>query len=454
MNTTTDCSIPPTRRDHHRHLYQRLWQGDPDADRHADALLDRLLADTAPGDSDPPEDPAALEAWMATGHRRVGEAYRDYLDQRARGGPRRFFQCRAQALYFLRAIAPTKLVDGAWLHGLTRHWQDSRLRPLLRIYLEELGDGQPDRNHVLLYQRLLARLGCETLHGLDDDCYLQGALQLALGRRADRYLPEILGFNLGYEQLPLHLLITAHELAELNIDPHYFTLHITIDNADVGHARQACRGVLDLLPEGDDRLAFYRRVRRGYALNGTGPGPRALLRRFDLNRELERVLRRKAEVGRLLHPDHCRLAGRRLNDWLADLAEGHGADDFLLALQRHGWVQRGRPATQSRFWNLLEGEQASMFGVFDGYERQLLHDWIVDDAAFAAPRRFRRAPRPRHASTPTPTDAECRRLEERLTGLGAREQMALLGEMMAPRRHFTPAGLFATRRYARTLAGL
>ncbi len=52
---------------------------------------------------------------------------------------------------------------------------------------------------------------------LSDDHYIQGALQLAMAHHADQFLPEIIGFNLGYEQLPLHLLITAYELKELGI---------------------------------------------------------------------------------------------------------------------------------------------------------------------------------------------------------------------------------------------
>jgi hypothetical protein len=64
---------------------------------------------------------------------------------------------------------------------------------------------------------------------------------------AEKFLPEVIGFNLGYEQLPLHLLITAYELKELHIDPYYFTLHITVDNADSGHAKQAVDAVFSAM---------------------------------------------------------------------------------------------------------------------------------------------------------------------------------------------------------------
>lgn len=90
------------------------------------------------------------------------------------GEPRRYFRNRAHALYFLRGVAPTKLVDGAWLHGLLPHWHEQRFQGLVRTYLEELGEGVPAQNHVLIYQRLLARHGCDDLDGLMDALQARG----------------------------------------------------------------------------------------------------------------------------------------------------------------------------------------------------------------------------------------------------------------------------------------
>src|SRR5690606_31490349 len=125
-----------------------------------------------------------------------------------------------------------------------------RMAPLVHTYLEELGDGAPDKNHVLLYRRLLTQHGiqAEDDGSLPDDLYEQGLIQLCLAWNAREFLPEVIGFNLAYEQLPLHLLVTSYELNELGIDPYYFTLHVTVDNGHSGHARQACDAVLGLLP--------------------------------------------------------------------------------------------------------------------------------------------------------------------------------------------------------------
>src|SRR5204863_5849817 len=139
-------------------------------------------------------------------------------------------------------------------------------------YLEELGEGIPSRHHVLLYRKLLATHGCEGWQQLSAEHFTQGAIQLALAHHADEFLPEVIGFNLGYEQLPLHLLITAYELKELGLDPYYFTLHVTVDNTDTGHARRAVQAVVDNMPRLGDATAFWRRVRAGYQLSNAGAG--------------------------------------------------------------------------------------------------------------------------------------------------------------------------------------
>lgn len=61
---------------------------------------------------------------------------------------------------FLRGVAPTKLVDGAWLYGLLPCWDDACFTALIQAYLEELGEGLLEKNHVLLYRKPLANQGC------------------------------------------------------------------------------------------------------------------------------------------------------------------------------------------------------------------------------------------------------------------------------------------------------
>src|SRR5690606_18646874 len=131
-----------------------------------------------------------------------------------------------------------------------------------------------------------------------------------------------------------------------------FTLHVTIDNAATGHAARAVRSVVDAMPRIGDKDEFYRRVRNGYRLNSLGSGTNDVIAEFDLERELFAVLAAKACVGGQLHSDYCRIAGKTVNEWLADPKQIRG---FVKALESSGWIRRHEDPGNSRFWNLLVG---------------------------------------------------------------------------------------------------
>jgi len=435
-------------------------------------LVEQLRLATAI-DADFPSEMRSLPSVLRLAHDQTAQAYRRYLDDRHAGAPRRYFSCRAHAMHFLRAVAPTKLVDGAWLFGLLQRWHDPRLAPLIRTYLEELGCGTAPQNHVLLYRQLLARYGCDHWQDGPDEHFTQGAVQLALAHHADAFLPELIGFNLGYEQLPLHLPITAYELNELDIDPYYFSLHVTIDNASTGHARKALQSVLDCTPRIGSVAEFSRRVGNGYRLNLVGMGTPQAIASFDLEQELLRVFAEKAVIGAQLHSDYCLVEGRPVSDWLSSPDE---IADLLTALQSAGWIRRGEKPEQSRFWRLLTDEQAPMFGVFDGYEQQLLRDWILADGgttpAARTTNRFRRRNTTGNVNGTaavlqsdatveqiiachaggeprTGSCAEVDALFRQLARVDTKaEAFAVLGGMLSPANHPTPAGLAATRLYA------
>lgn len=457
----------------------------PETRAEARDFLQQQLHTAATLTSDFPEDFQRLPQVLHSAHEQTARAYRRYLQGRRAGRPRRYFRNRAHALYFLRTVAPTKLVDGAWLYGLLPRWQDRRMAPLIRIYLEELGCGQAAQNHVLLYQNLLSRYGCDHWQDGPEENFTQGVVQLALASHGDEFLPEVIGFNLGYEQLPLHLLITAYELNELDIDPYYFSLHVTIDNAASGHARKALQCVQECAPRLGSQAEFHRRVGNGYRLNLVGRGTLQAIEAFDLEQELLQMLADKALTGACLHSDYCVIEGRPVSDWLS-APESMG--DLLRALQNSGWIRRGADPQHSRFWRLLTDEQAVMFGVFTDYEQQLLQDWIVDDpqaqpAVCTSPRvrnpgRFRPCPDTAavqlagvrlsagaslkqiisHHAAQAPAPGSCADVEadvdvevlfRQLAGVDTPAQaFAVLTGMLSPANHSTPAGLAATRLYS------
>ncbi|KTC62739.1 hypothetical protein AO262_29365 [Pseudomonas fluorescens ABAC62] len=437
----------------YQRVYQQLYGDAPDATALAREFLHARLAEVQDAASELPDMPEHLGAWVEQRCLTVAQAYAEYLEQRQQGQPRRFFRSKAHALYMLQRVAPTKQVDGAWLYGLLRHWQDQRFDGLLSTYLEELGDGEAAQNHVVIYRKLLSEHDADSDAGLEDDHYLQGALQMALGLCAEEFLPEVIGYNLGYEQLPLHLLITSYELSELGINPYYFTLHVTIDNASSGHACKAAQSVLNLLPLGEDRAAFYQRVTQGYRLNDLGPGTTAVINSFNLQDEVVAMLERKRTFGQHMHSDYCRFDGKTVNQWLTTPGQ---IPNFLQALQDKGWIKLNDDPANSRFWQLIDGAGAAMFGVFSGYEKQLLRDWIAGDWVSD-----QRVPpvRPGRGSQcaseqECPADPDTQALVNALSELPDQQQLQALIPWLSARRHCTPAGLYATRRFIQLRARL
>lgn len=479
---TTSAPAIATRSRPARDVYFDLFHGQAGHGEmeKANHFLSGQLANAARLDSDLPEEMDALFDWMQAGVEDVGHRYRQYLDARQAGGERRYFRNRSHALFFLKSVAPTKMVDGAWLYGLLPRWQDTRFTALIQTYLEELGEGVATKNHVVLYKKLLASHGCERWDDLSDDHYVQGAIQLSLAYHAERFLPEVIGFNLGYEQLPLHLLITAYELKELGIDPYYFTLHITVDNADSGHAKKAVDAIFEAMPRVGDPKDFYRRVQNGYKLNFLGESTNSVIESFDLQREMEEIFSRKGTIGQYAHSDYRRVAGRTINEWLSNPTEVGG---LIAAMEESGWFARHQDPQNSRFWKLIQSEKAKMFGVFSAYEQQVIYDWIAGDAAQDLNFKWKPIERARpqlsietkqrffHASDTQPAktigngkaleiqppqrtsgdtdndfDAEVRLLDESLASAANPEQaMSTLIALMSPTNHHTAPGLAATR---------
>jgi len=446
------------------------------ARRHLDISIEKIQ----PLECDLPATLAELDHWIEHNTAQVGAQYQHYLAGRNAGAPRAYFATKSHALHFLKAVAPTKTVDGAWLYGLVKHWNDGRFSSLIRIYLEELGSGLPDKNHVVLYKKLLAAQGCEKWENLPDTHFVQGLIQLALAHHADHFLPEVIGFNLGYEQLPLHLLITAYELNELGIDPYYFTLHVTVDNSNTGHAKNALVGLRESWPVVGDAQRFYQRVANGYKLNMLGASTTSIIHSFDLEQELFAIFKEKSVAGKQVHSDYCRVAGRTINDWLQ---EPDDIPKFISALENAGWIKRHQDPEESRFWKLLQGDRAEMFGVFNSYELQVIYDWIKGETStgdsdmpakktltFKARQKLHAALDRRSNAITNPTDqapvnkaliessadhatdfnAEVRRLESALNKTSSRDEaMNFLGTLISPAHHHTAVGLKATRLFSR-----
>ncbi|KAI8820294.1 uncharacterized protein EV422DRAFT_86350 [Fimicolochytrium jonesii] len=353
------------------------------------------------------------------------------------------FPSRAFAEWWLLQNAPTKLVDGAWLQHVVgsgtsapsssdshspfppttttspqphhHHTQAKRTAlPLYTTFIEELGDGILPQNHVTVYTLTLSSTSpsLPPAHSstfahtptILTPAFTRGCIQLALGQfSAHEFFPEALGYNLGYEQLPLHLLVTSWEFERMGLDATYFLLHVSIDNAANGHARLAVDAVRNYLEwvrtvSGVDVMnEHWQRIVAGFYLSERNPLQPHIDRRRQLERSLttltssptttptphqilthavSHILARKSPYAHRIHSPHSRLGSHPLHYWL-DPAHIHTRKDELVEVlsREKRWVWRGRPERSGLLAGLC-GFGGPMFAVFDEGERRVLGEWI------------------------------------------------------------------------------
>lgn len=417
----------------------------------AEAYLDPILQNLDIDALNWLDQPEQVEQFLLVQHQQTCSNFQTYIQGRKQRQSRMYFPTVSHAFEFLVKVAPVKAVDGAWLYSMLNHYAQANCKDLIYIYLEELGLGHFNANHVTLYQQLLDRYELTQDSEQLDDCYYeQAAIQLALAYAPASYQALVIGFNLGYEQLPLHLLITNYELAELGIDPHYFNLHITIDNAHNGHAQKSFQTFIQHFHQAEDGQAYLDWVKKGYALNDLGKSSTQIINSLDLESTALTVFERKALIGQYIHNQKCQFSGKTINEWLANPDQ---VADFLKVLIEKGWIIKNAPAEHSRFWNMIDGSGGKMFGVFNATEKQIIRDWIQGPALAT------RLPSisSTHASVQVenfrPNDRlRLNTLEQELQRCESVEQkVELLIPYAAPHLHYTEIGLWATRQLSQLL---
>ncbi|MBJ9977636.1 iron-containing redox enzyme family protein [Pseudomonas sp. S75] len=191
---------------------------------------------------------------------------------------------RETVIFGQKLAALGSLLDGCWAHrvaSVARY--NSRTDAMLyAIYADEMGNGELEKNHIVLIQRVLRSLGIELPHIRDEafidqaelpDLYAFALHQLGLSLFPDSFYPEILGYNLGIEMLGLGEM-RLHEIQKLRrhgFDTVYEEAHLTIDNFSNGHARQSLLLIEHFMDDtarhasADELACVWRRVWRGYA---------------------------------------------------------------------------------------------------------------------------------------------------------------------------------------------
>ena len=334
----------------------------------------------------------------------------DYLARRRAGGPREIFDNKEEAEWWLKQAAPVKYVDGAWLGHINKVTTPFKHRNITKnawqVMSEELGDGDLEKNHVYVYRQLMNDIGAGLPAADEEDfihprhllnqtrCWKAAMAQLLISLFPHDYLPESLGFNMAYESLPLHLLKTVKELREVQLNPYYFELHISIDNADSGHAAMAMAAVaayIDLTEQEEGAEAAntaWKRIQAGYILaEGLPTTPESPSQRKEAREQFPRTESEAALLDIFVaksfvaHKIHCnsrlKIGRRSLVDWLEPkaFADKQWQREFLFDLSNcKPWVIKGN-SEKSRLVNELSWE-GKMFGSFTQMEVEVVKTWI------------------------------------------------------------------------------
>lgn len=294
----------------------------------------------------------------------------------------------------IRQYAPLNQLDGAWLRNIAKAGPIDEVGSLLfSVWMDEVGDGNPDENHANLYTNLLEKVGFNLppINTLDyaynpdmlDSAYTVPVMELAISQFTETFYPEIIGMTLQLEWEVLALWPTVKLLRNFGIDPHFYELHIGIDNAANGHGAKAKAAVERFLDDarkrgGDAEVqTLWRRIWTGYiafAMTGNLYRDLGILlkqRQFQPKTPSDKVaeiMAAKKRYGALNHGTRT-LGGQFIND----LFEDSGA--FMAALVEQGYIVPGHPE-QSTFFKITSFD-GPMYRVFTEEELQTFEEWAM-----------------------------------------------------------------------------
>jgi len=272
---------------------------------------------------------------------RLDDIYRS-LDEQEEGyepATDPLFKNRDDVIQRIIQLAPFDLMDGAWLRNVSTVGPINEVMALLFSILEdERGNGIPSMNHCNIYLDLCHDAGFyppavySREFAMDnrflDSAFTIGAFELAISQFTEEYLPEIIGMTLQLEWSVLELKNTIKLFEYYGFNPHFYRMHVGIDNAADGHGRRAVDAIELYLEQirttgGEEALqAAWRRIWNGYVafedLGTFGGDLQNLLSNPpSLHEQMIELVKDKAEYGRYNH-DTNQIGARKINDWFSD----------------------------------------------------------------------------------------------------------------------------------------
>jgi hypothetical protein len=379
----------------------------PDVLDDARAYVDYWLRQAASFSKQPtraPADQIYFEYTDQAFQNRLELIYQELVDDAADSDPEdadQYIRNRADMVTRIIQWAPFNLVDGAWLRNIGRTGPIDEVRGLLySIAMDELGDGDISKNHCNIYRDLCHSVGYypppveSPEFGFDprllDSAFLIPAFQLAISQFTEEYYPEIIGMTLQLEWEVVELKPTRDLLAHYGLNPHFYVMHIAIDNAVNGHGQRAADAVrlylenMRLLGGETAVQNAWRRIWNGFVAFGSMPFgiipsfaedlKKLITQKPNLRDEMIAMIRRKADYGSRNHQKRT-VGDTRIDQWFADPSA------FLGALQEHEWIIPG-DWENSKMKERMDFETGPMYRVFTDDEIAL---WKVYTEALAAP---------------------------------------------------------------------
>lgn len=315
-----------------------------------------------------------------------------FVKWQSKGSPPKWYsQNKEGFIAYLINEAPFHLTDGSWLNGIAVPGPQNTVHSnLIRIWLDEIGNGTVEQNHASVYEAVLRAAGVHlppvesedfmNCRLMMDAAFVNPAVALAFSLHPRRLLPEILGETLFLElsSPALHSPL-AQELHRFGFSNQFSRLHTAIDNPTSGHAAMAVDAVVAFMDRCSSTSGLevakkmWKRIWMGftcYAISGGYQSQFAKLVTSATPRSsIVRLVSAKASAASVAH-GKTKLDGQFLNDWFQSV------DELVDALAESRWIAKGNPEKSL----LLIGKCAfsgPMYKVFSEEELEIIRQWIL-----------------------------------------------------------------------------
>jgi len=323
---------------------------------------------------------------------RLNEIYDDMVNSVDRYDPATdtTFRNKADVVERIKQFSPFNMSDGCWLRHLAKSGpMDDPHSLLFSVLMDEMGDGVTAHNHSNIYRDLCHSTGfypkaISSREFANDPSLIDSAFdlpvfELSISSFTEDFFPELLGMTLQLEWGIYEAKNTISLLDYYGFDPHYYIMHVGIDNPSNGHAARAVEAIglyLDTVrAEGGGESAVqaqWERIWAGYVAFGTigtfGQDLQNHLRdKPTLHEQMVQLIVDKSEYGSLNHGDKM-LGDNRINDWFSD------PEGFIKEIVRSGLVIPG-DWDASPMKTLTSFSEGRMYRVFTPSELVLWQDW-------------------------------------------------------------------------------